>query len=937
MCVESAAYWDGPSDEAEQHNLTVRLMGTVEALLDNQLLDIPGRRVRLLLAVLALSAGRPVSMDRIATVLWDEDLPANVRASVQTYIGRLRRAIGTRMVARESGGYRLLISRCDVDLLHFADRVDQATRADVEVHEREQLAGAIRMWSDAPFGASANEWLQTHESSGWHELYLQAVERKADLDLAAGCFGECVVELQGITSRYPLRESLWARKLTALHRSGRTADALQQYEQLRTRIADELGVDPSAELRAIHAQILRSDATEPDSWLSASSVANTPRLLPPADRRFTGRYEQLKRLDAHLDNGSDLLALHGPAGAGKTSLAVHWAQNIADQFPDGQIFINLRGFGTTGQVGAMEALSILLRAMGVAGQHLPADQDRRETMWRDLASSRKMLIVLDNARDSAQVRPLLTHGGSSVVLVTSRSQLRSLTTRHAADRVLVGQMPEQDSMALLSAHSKSIDSRETLAELASLCGHLPLALAIAAERASRDEGTPIEEVVASLRGERLRVLSAGGDDPDTSVQAVLDWSYETLDHATARVLRMVGLAPAARFTRDVVAALVGIDNREAETVLSNLVDRHLVIEQPPGWYDVHDLTRDYAQDLTLRLDTTEQREQAIGRLRSWYIHSSAHAATGIGESHKIVKVHEPAPGIVPRHFDDPKAGFRWFLEYRQSIIALIDQAVVSRDHATVYTIIPMLGELIGHTGDLYQAIRLCELAFDAASQAGDQLAQANCATQLGGIYRRGHDYVKSIEWLSWARDLYAGMGQREGELHATLILGVVLLFADDLEGAAATFEKTRNGARELGADHREASALNNLSLVYGRLGRRDEAVAAAEECLAIHERLDEPFNKAGLLDTLGNAQLGQGDATQARESFLRALALHEELGESEGHVITMKNLGIAENALGHRSQAEQYWRDCLAMFDRLNAADSPEISREELRALLEEH
>src|SRR5690625_4892984 len=927
----------GPSGDVEQTCLSIRLLGTVEARLNDQALTLSGKQTRVLLAVLALSVGRAVPVDRIASALWGEELPANVRASVHTYVGRLRRAIGACWVARESAGYRSCVGWDKVDLLRFADLQERAAAADSPQEEYEVLTDAADLWLGEPFGAWANEWLETFETPAWQERYIQVVERRADLDLAAGRAGACVRELQDLVNRYRLRESLWARWLTALHRTGRTADALTHYEQLRVRIADELGVDPSGDVQAVYAELL--DGGQDDEHAQdASMSSHVPRQLPAPVRRFVGRGDQLKVMDACLAERADLLVLHGPAGAGKTSLAVQWAHQIADQFPDGQLWVNLRGYDTGDPVSPADALGMLLRAMGVAGHRIPVDADERAAAWRDLAATRQVLVVLDNARDSDHVRPFLTPGNLSLTLVTSRSQMRSLVTWEAADRVFVGPMDSTEALDLLTQRTRIPDARDALEELAELCGHLPLALAIAAERVGRHDRATLDAVLEPLRRghDDPAWLRTGGNDSDTSLSGILDWTYTTLDKQTADVFRLLASAPSARFTVDVVAALAAMGTSDASAVIERLVDRHLVIEYQPGWYDLHDLTRVYVKDLALTFDAPQVRNDAVTRMRSWFVHTANNVANAVGLPHPLIRLGDPEPGVTPQSFDDSREAFQWVSDHRRTIVLVAREAADSSDHATVYTLIPLLTAMFNESGGHRDSIDIANMAFESARQSGDVSAQVMCAVHVGATFRRRDMNDDASKWLNWARSEAQRIQDPAGEGFAlTILAGARYRSGDEIE-AVELLESALDIAHRAGRRAQESDVSNNLALVYSNLGRHDEAITAAMRSVQLDRELGNVLKEAMSLDSLGTAYLGHGQVGQASAAFGRSCDLHQQLGHSVGHAIALKNLGLAERQRDNLLRAKQHWRDSLHMLDEINAHDTSEISRSELRRLLDE-
>ena len=918
--------------------LEIRLMGAVEVRRDGVPVELPGRRVRALLAMLALSAGRVVSVERLASALWDDDPPQRVRGSLQTYVGRLRRVVGADRVHTEPTGYALAVGRRDVDLLHFYDRVEAAARCVEPPEERSRLVEALADWQDPPFGEPPSEWLARYEAPLWVERYLQAVERRVDLDLIVGEAAQWGTELQQLAARHPLRESLWLRWLRVLHASGRTAEALTHYEFLRSHLADELGADPSAELRALHQRLL--EAPEPAEPAVPATATTVPSLLPPPVSGFTGRSAQLAELDglASSTPRASVVALHGPAGTGKTALAVHWAQRNRHLFPDGQLFVDLAGFGPDAPLGAAEALAVLLSGLGVRGRRLPTTETGRVVLWRSMLADKRMVVVLDNARESAQVRPLLPGGDSTLVLVTSRSQLRSLAAREGAGRVVVDPMPAEDATGLLAHRlGRSAPDDPELAALAELCDHLPLALAVAAEQIGRGSARSLSEQVERLRDRRhrLRTLTAWEGDPSTSLRAVLDWSYRTLDHEAARVLRLSALAPESRVNAETVAALARIDPALAERALDRLADCHLVSARPDGWWELHDLVRDYAEVRCLEEDPEPKRTAAVRRLRSWYMHTSANAGAMVGTRHPVIRLDAPEAGVRPSRFTDSRQAFTWFLGHRRGLTSTIRRAAEAGDHAFVHTTVPLLAYLLGTGGGLREELELHALAEASARADGDELAQAVCAAHLGMTYGRSQQYEEAQDWFRRARDLYGRTGHRVGELHVTMALGIVLMNLGDGDGSVSLLEDALAGARELGLDAREAATSNNLAAALARVGRYTEAVAAAEHAATVHRRLGNHLNRAMALDTLGSVHLSAGDPAEAKEALLRSLELHREMGESVSQAVTLKSLGRAEAALGDRVRAERLWTEALEMMDRVEATDTTDVSRAELRSLLE--
>lgn len=605
----------------------IRLFGGVEVRRAGRLVPLAGRRVRTLIALLALDAGRTVSIDRLARGIWDDEPPERVRGSLQTYVSRLRSTLGDDVVTTEPTGYALRISRQRVDALRFRDGTAKARRCTTPEEERLCLDEALAAWEGEPFDEELSAWIDRFERPRLVEEYLQALERRLDLDLEGSEYAQCILRLGSLVEQHPLRETLWVRLLRALEGAGRAAEALERYETIRTLLATELGTDPGPDLQQLHYRLLSATESPKPAPARAGEIADgersrtLPRQLPTVVQGFRGREAELETLTelATRDEDVRVVALHGTCGAGKTALATHWAQSAADNFPDGQFFVDLRGFGPGEPTPPGPALDLLLRDLGVPGSAIPEDLDGRSALLRSLLARRRCLILLDNARDAAQVRPLLP-GGSNVVVVTSRSQLRSLAAREGARRIHLPEMSSAEATAMLRARLvgrvEDADA-EDLTELAALCGHLPVALSIAAERAGRSIGTSLAGIAEDLGDEVSRLDQlATGDDELTDVRAVFGWTYRFLDADSARLFRLLALCPDRLVSASAAVALAGVERAEGLRILDRLADLHLLQAYPGEWFAIHDLVRAYARE-RVEQDPLSERVAATARLRAW--------------------------------------------------------------------------------------------------------------------------------------------------------------------------------------------------------------------------------------------------------------------------------------------------------------------------------
>lgn len=573
--------------------IEIQVLGPFRLLVEGRPAELPGDRRRTLLALLAMAPGELVSVETIGERVWNHEPPVHMRRSVHRLVARLRQVLGPAAIATSPGGYVLTVDPHQVDAWRFVHLLGEAAGASDPGEERAMLSRALSLWRGEPFDGINAGRLAEPESTQLTERYLAAIERRVDLDVVDGRVDDLTDELRRLAARYPLRESLWRRLITVLALSGRQAEALETYEAVRTRIADELGADPGAELQRIHLKLLSGGTTRAAGDDHLDPTPSVPRQLPSDVEGFAGRTGALKRLDGLLDDGPGagsrpvvMMAVHGAGGVGKTTLAVHWAHRVKGRYPDGQLYVNLRGYGPGDPMDPAAALDIMLRGLGVNGDQIPATVEGRSALLRTTLASRRVLVILDNARDPEQTRPLLPGEGSSLVIVTSRSQLRGLAARDGARRVSLDTLPASESAQLLAARLQQQGVRYdavALAELTELCGHLPLALVVAAERAGRYLETSLADLVSDLRHEQLRLDALEtADDPASSLRAVFSWSYQALGPDAARLFRMVALHPASEISAAAVAALAGTSTAEVTQPLDRLVEAHLLEERRPG-------------------------------------------------------------------------------------------------------------------------------------------------------------------------------------------------------------------------------------------------------------------------------------------------------------------------------------------------------------------
>ncbi len=896
--------------------LVVRLLGPFEVSLDDRPVVLPAGRLRAMLAVLAMAAGEPVGIERIAAAVWGEDQPLEPRRAVHTNIRRLRTLIGEDAITTDSNGYRL---DCAPDQVDACKLLRLTGAAEVS---RADLVEAAGLWRGTPFEGLGSPYLADTDGPRLTDAYLTAVERRVDLDLAEGRSELPAGELRALVSQHPLREPLWLRLLLVLERSGRHAEALELYEQLRVRLADELGADPGPELRAVHARLLGAGD---DTVAEGPAV---PRQLPVDIGGFTGRTDELRQLDGLLDDGllddghgAVVAVLDGAGGVGKTVLAVHWAHRVRERFAGGQLFADLRGFGPDEPADPAAVLEQLLLALGVAADRIPAGLEARNGLFRTTLAGRRVLLVLDNARDTAQVRPLLP-GATSMALVTSRDQLRGLSVREGARRIALDRMAPAEATELLSTAmvAQGMDpDHDTLAVLAELCDRLPLALAIAAERASRMAGSA-EHLVGELRDERTRLDALSTpDDPLTSVRAVLSASYGALDPPAARLFRLLGLQPPAGFSSAPATALAGTDLATGRRLLDRLVAAHLVQQTAADRFRLHDLVHTFAAELTAAVDDERDRDGAIRAALAWWLHT-AHNALALARTAFRLSLDDVAePGVPPLEFGAVPETVAWAQTEREAFAAWVRLADATGHSDDAWRLAWLFRPMLELTGHLDDGIAMARLAVRAAARVGDPLAEFRAINLLGVAWQVARRYPEAREAFEQARRLAHEQGDRSAECvvlsnlatahlvdgqpgaaieqletalalgaeppgpadgklllipvrrDQLLNLGAACFFTQDYAASVRYSEQALRESRETGDWFREQQALCNLAEAHEAAGNLAEAEAYCDEALAGMTAASAPQAALEVLLVKGRVLAATGRPAAAYRAWRQAL------------------------------------------------------------------
>ncbi|WP_283775810.1 AfsR/SARP family transcriptional regulator [Rhizomonospora bruguierae] len=897
------------------------VLGPVEAWRNGREVELNGRKVRAMLAALLLQANQVVRIERLVAVLWGERPPPTAVAQLHKYVSQLRAKLGPECIIRHGAGYQIKLEQNVLDLHAFNGGV-RAARAALDAGRPAEAAGeiasALALWRGAPI-ANTTEYLIHAEAGALAERRLAATLDKIEIELVRGRHAEVIGELQSMLAQHPLNEKLRRHLMLALYRSGRVGEALAAYHEARTHLAEELGLDPSPELQALHEAILVGDPALNQAGSAGRSLAApaSPAQLPPSIADFTGRADTLDRICQQLSAGGGealvIVAVSGKGGVGKTTLAVRAARKVVEAYPDGQLYLRLHG-SSARPLEPLAALQRFLRALGVEERTIPVTVDECAEMYRSRLATRRILIVLDDAADEAQIRTLLPGSPTCAVLVTSRPRLVGL---EGADLHNLDVFTATESVALLTriAGAQRLgDDRRTVRRIAELCGYLPLAVRIAAARIAQHGRTDLTRFARRLADQRRRldVLVVG----DLEVRASLALGYQGLGAAEKMTFSLLGLLDTPDFAAWVAASLLGVPVEEAEDVIEELVNAQLL--DVTGCditgqtrYRYHDLVRLYARERAEKDLSEEQRHRAISRaLGAWLTLAAEaderfHGTRSRGWSPRSfanAACHDPFdPAYVDELLTDPLAWFEseraalvtgvaqahrcglsplaWalaesmteFLELRhryadwESVSSrALDACAVQGDEVGTAITLMRLARLRLIRGDRAACVALVERAVRILQEIGQKAIEAEAHIVHAAARRAGGDYETALDLVDHAIVVARASGNGVAETRATRELGEIRYGLSHWREAAEAFQRAVILARRIDNRREEALSLRYLAIVLRHRDQLEESRRTAESALAIlHELGDRPHEAFSCL-TLGLILLRMRDPAAPR-------------------------------------------------------------------------
>jgi DNA-binding SARP family transcriptional activator/tetratricopeptide (TPR) repeat protein len=937
------------------------VLGPVRAWRADVELDLGPRQQRLMLALLLVRADRATSPSEFVDLLWGHDAPASAVNVVHRYIGALRRVLEPDLPARASGrwlirhpaGYQLDLAEDAVDLLRFRRLVDSARDA-VKADDPQR---AVSLFIQA-LGLSHGECAAGLGQASNASSVFSAVDQEcvsvtlevADTALRCGMAQQVLPILRGAAARDRFNEALQANLMQLLAAVGQQADAVGVYQEVRGHLADELGIDPGPALREAYASVLRQQPARPQQQDNAredvpGADAEPPSAPPPAQptpvvrpaqlppdlSTFIGRQAESAQLLARVSSGRDTVlisAIDGMPGMGKTTLAVHWAHLVAEHFPDGQLYVDLRGFDPTGSVlDLAEALRAFLDALGMPTQRIPGSLAAQTGLYRSLLAGKRMLVVLDNARDIEQVRPLLPGTPGCLVIVTSRNRLTGLVASDGAHLVTLDVLSIEDAreslVRRLGAARVAADPRAA-DEIISLCARLPLALAIVAARATAHPQVPLASITAELR-EAHGSLDAFSDDSAGDVRAVFHCSYQLLSPPAARLFRLLSLHNGPDISRAAAGSLVGAPARELRTMVAELTRTGLLLEHQPGRYTSHDLIRAYAIELCGELDTDADRQETLGRMFDHYLHT-AHAAHLLFAPHSRQRPPPTArPGVRPEPLADYPQALAWFGVEQHVLSAAVQNAADTGFGALAWQLALRLQQFHQHQGLYHDWSRTMGVALQAARAMGDVLGQAQTQRSLAGAYYFLGRTDESRALLEHTQELLTELGSSFEQAYVHSNLGTVLSRQGHLEDAVEHHEKAL--ALYVAADHSrgQANALESIGSCHGQLGHHERAVTLIQQAMGLYRAAGDQLGEGNCWAGLGVSYSALGQHQQAARCRRRAIESYRRLGNRSDEADGLVSLGDSLRDAGDEAAARESWQQALVIFDELALPTATEV------------
>ena len=896
---------------------------------------------------------------------------------------RPRRGPGLVLVSA-GGGYLLRLGPGGLDAGHFEDCLDRA-RGLRAAGDTDAAACAVNealaLWRGQPFAGVPGPFAEA-ERQRLAELRTTAAEERAGLMLEQGQHVAAVPELTALTAEHPLRERARGLLMLALYRSGRQAEALRAFREARERLADELGISPGAELTRLHERLLAMDpaldappagrgalpvrvspsaagpavpvpavpgpdehvpaggpAAAPPAGVPADSfaLAPCPAQLPPEPSGFAGRAAELGWLHALLPGpqpapdgapqASPVVLITGTAGVGKTTLAVRFARQAGPCFPDGQLYVNLRGFDPAGApMPPGTALHWFLNALGVPAQHVPSAIEAQSALLRTLLRARRMLLLLDNAHDADQVRPLLPGSSGCMVLVTSRSQLTGLVVDGARALPLdvLGAQEAAELVAGRLGAERATDESTAVADLVARCAGLPLALSVTCARAAARPGMSIAALAEELADARGRLDALRTGEVATDLRAVFSWSAAKLSDQAGRMFQLLGVHHGPDISAAAAASLAAVTLAEARAALAELTRASLLTETPAGRFGCHDLLRAYAAELAAATLSGAAADQARRRVLDHYLWTAHAAMARLYPARGQVPPPPPLDGVAAEEFCGQgayDAALAWFDAEDLVLANVIEQAAAQRQDEHCWKLAWYWAPVLNRRSRTVELLAVARTAVLSAGRLGDRDALAHVHCELGNVTGRHGDYRAADEHLHMALELFTDLGDQVSVGETRYRLGVLLAQQERWDEALGHAVEALRLRRSLSDSAAIAYSENVVGWILAHTGQPDAALWYCRRALDMHT---EAGSRSGVADTLDSIAFAYGQLADYERSvahYEQALAMYRLLGYPQGEANTMLDLGDIQLAAGQPDAARRSWEQSRALLAEIPGAD----------------
>jgi DNA-binding SARP family transcriptional activator len=913
--------------ELAEGTVDFRILGPVELHVNGQPYRFGSPKERCVLAVLLYELGQPVATDSLIDRVWGENLPESPRASLYSYLSRLRRNLkrvagnDAALLRHRSGYYTLDVAPGAVDLYRFRTLRAQARAigdSGDDGHAVELLHDAEKLWRGTPLAGLTGAWAERVRVGLEEERFAAALDR-IKLELRLGRHADLVGEVSELVALHPFNQTLVEHLMIALYRCGRQADALEVYRQTRGRFSEELGTEPGPALRDVHQRILNEDpelTVEPPARTRAQSTP--PNSLPRDNPGFTGRSAELNKLFGWIDSEPaqttvTVVAISGMAGVGKSALAIHAAHLLSTRYPH-QLYLNLHTHDPIEHpVDAATGLGILLRTLGVPPERIPATVEERSALWRTQLASRRALIVLDDASDPEQIRPLLPGAAGCVVLITCRRRMIELPGMFWLS---LGALRPDEAISLFTrvVGTERASDEAAITQVVRLCSYLPLAIHLAGSKFRSHPAWSISDLAARLTRSQHRVGEMRVDERE--VAASLDLSYRYLTRRQQRLLRQLALHPGAEFSAYLAAAASGDDSLVAtEQALDALLDHHLLEEPEPGRYTFHDLIRGYAWRRAHLDDQESERQRTIHRILDYYLCLVGRAASIVYPFHRRLDVKlTHVPTVLPPL--STRVDCRGWVEAEwTNIMSMVHYAARTNGWKQHIGLLPhMLAQFLDNWGFWSDAAVLHRLAARTWHETGDARGEARALTDLCIVLVRAGLYAEALGCAQNALDICRDQGDRAGEADALDRMGLLLWQSSRFHEALSCHEEALAIWKSINDRHGEADALGHVGMSLTHISQYKDALKCLTRALSIYREIGDLRGEASSLNNIADAQQHLGFYEEALERYRRALAMSRDIGDRQGEAILFNNIGNVYHGTGRHEESLDYYRKALSIY-----------------------